>query len=154
MKNFRMFALAFLLIALADLSHASAAELSRPMVGSKQILTFTQWKEHEVSSANERIARLNNEISQLRRENGDHFQGIKPLARQLQSAVAAASVVQKLTADDYINVYLSHLKPAPAMLQKIAKSLTKNEIADLLKSYFKSRNNAAGGMTSVRIAAY
>ena len=107
----------------------------------QRILSFQEWKEREILAADNRVARLNNKIVLLRQNpNNDHHGQIDHLGEQLRNALAAATVVHNLTEDDYITVYLRQFAPAPGMVQKIAKSLNRDEVADLLTMYLKSKN--------------
>ncbi len=106
----------------------------------QQILSFQKWKEREILAADNRVARLNNKIVQLRQKPSDQTRQIDHLGEQLRNALAAATVVHNLTEDDYITVYLRQFAPAPGMVQKIAKSLNRDEVADLLTMYLRSKN--------------
>lgn len=105
-----------------------------------RVLSFPEWKDREILAADNRVARLNNEVVLLRRQPGDQPEMIQHLGEQLRNAVADASVVHNLTEDDYISVYLRQFAPTPSALQKIAKSLSRDEVADLLTLYLNSKN--------------
>lgn len=105
-----------------------------------RVLSFPEWKDREILAADNRVARLNNKVVLLRQQPGNQSEAIKRLGEQLRNAIADASVVHNLTEDDYISIYLRQFAPTPSALQEIANSLSRDEVADLLTMYLKSKN--------------
>ncbi len=129
-----------ILLTLSSLGLATPTFAAQLKLKPVRVLSFPEWKDREILAADNRVARLNNRVVLLRQLPGDQSEAIKHLGEQLRNAIADASVVHNLTEDDYISIYLRQFAPTPTALQEIANSLSRDEVADLLNMYLKSKN--------------
>lgn len=105
-------------------------------------LAFSPWKSQQVLSAQNLTIRLSNKIIMLKASKSATQSEISKHEADLRAAVQNLDVVRDLTIEDYVTVYLSKFSNDSAGLEKVSGSLTKEEMAQILKLIFKNKTNA------------
>lgn len=127
------FLTSLLIITLCSLSLAQPALDAKP-------LSFDQWKAGQVTEAQNQVTRLSNRITLLKNSSVD-INEINKLESSRRVAAKNVEFAGELTLEDYFNVYLSQFADRDAALLSAAKSMSKSEVAMLLKSLLKSKSN-------------
>jgi hypothetical protein len=105
----------------------------------EKIMGFKVWHKQQVNAAQNRVVRLLNRITFIRTTTGNLGE-INKLEGDLRGAVQYVEVVKDLSMEDYFNVYLSNQITSQAALIKVAKSMSKQEVAELLHVLLRSRS--------------
>jgi hypothetical protein len=108
-----------------------------------RILTLAQWRDQQLTSAQNRLVRVSNRITRIRQSTGN-LDEIAKLEKERQAALHSAELIGEFTIEDYLNVYLNQFVATDADLVEIAKGLTKKEVAQMLKILFRRSSAMAG----------
>jgi hypothetical protein len=127
------FLTSLLLLTLCSVSLAQPAADTKP-------LSFDNWKAGQVTDAQNQVTRYSNRIVILKNTDAD-INEINKLESSRRVAAKNVEFAQELTVEDYFNVYLSQFADRDAALLSAARSMSKNEVAMLLKSLLKSKSN-------------
>jgi hypothetical protein len=109
---------------------------------AERVQNFAQWKKQQVTEAENRTVRLSNRITNIKSTTGNLNEILK-LENELKGAFQYSEVVKDLTIEDYFNVYLSHYADSPKAIETVAKSLSKTDVAELLKIFLKRHGESA-----------
>jgi hypothetical protein len=102
------------------------------------LLSFQDWKSRQIIEAENRSARLGNHLKLAQMNGLSNPNEINKMEIDCRVAQNAAQVMRDLTIEDYFNVYLSQFLRQPGTIEEAAHSLTKNQVALLLKMYLAS----------------
>lgn len=130
--------IAFLAFGAADLV---AAE--KPIIGPQpRILSFTQWKEEQVTQATNRRVRAQNELllAQKREAQPKILGGLE---KEQAMSNHALEITKEFTIEDYFVVYLAKLGDSGFVLREAAKVLSDDEVAALMKAFIHSQNKGS-----------
>lgn len=97
-----------------------------------KVLSFTQWRNQQVTEVENRIARLANRLVEAR-ANKAKLSELNSLESEIRVASQGVGVVKDLTLEEYVKVYLSQLSGSEETLAEAAKIMTREEVAALLK---------------------
>lgn len=106
---------------------------------NEKIMNFKVWHNQQVNAAQNRVIRLLNRITFVRANTGN-IREINRLEGDLRGAVQYVEVVKDLSMEDYFNVYLANRITSQSELIKVAKSMSKQEVAELLQVLLQSRS--------------
>jgi hypothetical protein len=104
-----------------------------------KIMSFKIWHNQQVNAAQNRVVRLLNRITYVRGSTGN-IREINRLEGDLRGAVQYVEVVRDLSMEDYVNVYLASRISNQKDLIKVAKTMTKQEVAELLQVLLRVRS--------------
>jgi hypothetical protein len=106
---------------------------------NEKVMNFKVWHKQQVNAAQNRVVRLLNKITYVRARTGN-IREINRLEGDLRGAVQYVEVVKDLSMEDYFNVYLANRITSQSDLIKVAKSMSKQEVAELLQVLLQSRS--------------
>lgn len=121
-------------------------------------LTFQQWKDQQVLEAQNQVLRLQARITTLRQTKGASKKEVASIAggklkkvsdtvtldsaeQDLKRAQESLGIANALAFEDYVEVYVPTLADQPEALQKLSDRLSKEELAEVLRTIMKSRNS-------------
>jgi hypothetical protein len=116
--------------------------LAHAQLESSKVLSLAQWRQQQITEAENRTIRVSNRIKIVRQTTGN-LNEINRLESELRIAAQSAEMVRELTIEDYFNIYLSQFADSDATLVEAAKSMSKSEVATLLKALLKARTTSA-----------
>ncbi|OFZ19459.1 MAG: hypothetical protein A2Z20_05380 [Bdellovibrionales bacterium RBG_16_40_8] len=110
-------------------------------VKGQKILSLTQWRNHQIVNAQNSAVRLSNRIAIIKATSGK-LNEINHLESEKRLAAQSIELIKQLTIEDYFNVYLVHFAESDAILSEAARTMSKSEMARLLKALLKSKASA------------
>lgn len=105
---------------------------------AQHILSFANWKNQQITEADNRAVRLANKIKLMKDAGITNSNEISKIDMECRVAKNAALVVRDLTIEDYFNVYLSQFVRDSNTLEAAAHNLTPQEVTLLLKMYLNA----------------
>ena len=118
--------------------------------GTIRALTFQNWKDQQVSEAQNQIAHSTQKLKQAKRGRthtkatpdvpGSGFvkkvgegESVNAAEQDLKRAQDALAEANQLKFENYVEVYVSNLRDRPEVLQKLSERLSKDELVEILK---------------------
>ncbi len=102
----------------------------------RRILKPLEWREAQILDAQNRLVRIRNKITRVRQTTG-HLEEVARLEREQSAAAHSIELIGDFTVEDYFDMYLSRYAQSESDLVEVAKGMSKNDVAQLLRAYFK-----------------
>ena len=113
------------------------------------VMSFRDWKSFEVRRMKDRVAVVQNQLSELTDQEfitakvKDDER--KRLSQKLSQTKFNLEVMQELSVNDYFILYLSRMGDKRAAFVSAASKLSPSELAELLMAYDKQLSNSGSG---------
>jgi hypothetical protein len=116
--------------------HLATVEAAASEARLPQVVSYSVWKHKKIDESKAKVNDLKHEIKRLGHDS-ENAEG-QNLKRQLVQAEESISVAKQLTADDYVLLYLApNFRENPKMIDKAAKSLSRQDISNILEGYVR-----------------
>jgi hypothetical protein len=120
------------------------------------VLSFQAWKEQQILDAQNQTLRISARISQLKSAKSGATQDPKQTVlaeKELRRSQESLQIASQLTLEDYAIIYLPTLHAQPEALQAVAAKLSKEEMAEILKTLVKNYPSTRDAKRSSGVAA-
>jgi hypothetical protein len=118
---------------------------------SIKVISFSQWKDQQVLDSENRVARLNNKLTAIKKDS-QQARALRSTEVELKSAIQSLEVAREFTIEHYAASYVTQFTGSKEALQNLAQVLTPAEVAELL--YFLAQTKAAATPANSKLTPF